>query len=138
TSSPAAQTEQQESQEAMASEAPGTEDVAPAEDTAKVSEPQQEIKTPSTAPAPKPNGAPSVEELRRSKSSPLVRKIAQEHSIDISRLEGTGMSGRVTKNDILSFIESGATSPAAGTSAPAAAPVAARTAQAPALGAPGT
>ena len=134
----AAQAEQQESQEAMASEAPGGQDVAPTPDTTKVSEPKQESKATSTAPAPKPNGAPSVEELRRSKSSPLVRKIAQEHSIDISRLEGTGMSGRVTKNDILSFIESGASAPAAGKSAPAAAPVAARTAQAPALGAPGT
>jgi pyruvate dehydrogenase E2 component (dihydrolipoamide acetyltransferase) len=50
----------------------------------------------------------TVEELRRTKSSPLVRNIAREHGIDITRLEGTGMSGRVTKNDILSFIESGA------------------------------
>ncbi len=50
----------------------------------------------------------SIEDLRRTKSSPLVRNIAREHGIDISRLEGTGMSGRVTKNDILSFIESGA------------------------------
>jgi pyruvate dehydrogenase E2 component (dihydrolipoamide acetyltransferase) len=49
----------------------------------------------------------SVEELRRTKSSPLVRNIAKQHDIDISRLEGTGASGRVTKNDILSFIESG-------------------------------
>ena len=53
----------------------------------------------------------AAEELRRTKSSPLVRKIAQEHGVDIARLEGTGLSGRVTKNDILSFIESG--SPAA-------------------------
>ena len=50
----------------------------------------------------------TVEELRRTRSSPLVRNIAREHGIDISRLEGTGASGRVTKNDILSFIESGA------------------------------
>jgi pyruvate dehydrogenase E2 component (dihydrolipoamide acetyltransferase) len=49
----------------------------------------------------------TAEELRRTKSSPLVRKIAQEHGVDIARLEGTGLSGRVTKNDILSFIESG-------------------------------
>jgi 2-oxoglutarate dehydrogenase E2 component (dihydrolipoamide succinyltransferase) len=49
----------------------------------------------------------SAAELRRTKSSPLVRKIAEEHGIDIKQLEGTGMSGRVTKNDILSFIESG-------------------------------
>lgn len=54
-----------------------------------------------------PEGA-TAEELRRTKSSPLVRKIAEEHGIDIARLEGTGLSGRVTKNDILSFIESGA------------------------------
>jgi 2-oxoglutarate dehydrogenase E2 component (dihydrolipoamide succinyltransferase) len=38
----------------------------------------------------------------------LVRRIAEEHGVDITKLEGTGMSGRVTKNDILSFIESGA------------------------------
>jgi 2-oxoglutarate dehydrogenase E2 component (dihydrolipoamide succinyltransferase) len=49
----------------------------------------------------------TVEELRRTKSSPLVRNIAKQHNIDITRLEGTGASGRVTKNDILSFIESG-------------------------------
>jgi pyruvate dehydrogenase E2 component (dihydrolipoamide acetyltransferase) len=49
----------------------------------------------------------TAEELRRTKSSPLVRRIAQEHGVDIAGLEGTGLSGRVTKNDILSFIESG-------------------------------
>src|SRR5215204_58038 len=66
------------------------------------------------APAPPAETTPgqdgnvaSAEELRRTKSSPLVRKIAQEHNVDISKLEGTGLSGRVTKNDILSFIESG-------------------------------
>jgi 2-oxoglutarate dehydrogenase E2 component (dihydrolipoamide succinyltransferase) len=63
-------------------------------------------------PAPPPpekidGSAATAEELRRTKSSPLVRKIAQEHGVDISQLEGTGLSGRVTKNDILSFIESG-------------------------------
>jgi pyruvate dehydrogenase E2 component (dihydrolipoamide acetyltransferase) len=49
----------------------------------------------------------SVEDLRRVRSSPVVRKIAQEHNIDISRIEGTGASGRVTKNDILKTIEGG-------------------------------
>ncbi len=53
-------------------------------------------------------GAQTAEELRRTKSSPLVRNIAREHGIDIAQLEGTGASGRVTKNDILSYIESGA------------------------------
>lgn len=50
----------------------------------------------------------TLEELRRTKSSPLVRNIAKEHGIDISRIEGSGVSGRVTKKDILSFIETGA------------------------------
>ncbi len=64
--------------------------------------------------------AATAEDLRRTKSSPLVRKIAQEHGVDIGRLEGTGMSGRVTKNDILSFIESGApAAPARAAAAPA-------------------
>ena len=58
-------------------------------------------------PADGPHGERTAEELRRTRSSPLVRKIAAEHNIDISRLEGTGASGRVTKNDILSYIESG-------------------------------
>jgi 2-oxoglutarate dehydrogenase E2 component (dihydrolipoamide succinyltransferase) len=64
--------------------------------------------------------AASAEELRRTKSSPLVRKIAEEHGIDIKQLEGTGMSGRVTKNDILSFIESGAPAPQRAATAPVA------------------
>ncbi|MFN2529969.1 MAG: 2-oxoglutarate dehydrogenase, E2 component, dihydrolipoamide succinyltransferase [Pyrinomonadaceae bacterium] len=63
----------------------------------------------------------SVGELRRTKSSPLVRKIAQEHGVDITQLEGTGLSGRVTKNDILSYIESGP-SQSAGASQPTAPP----------------
>ena len=67
----------------------------------------------------------TAEELRRTKSSPLVRRIAQEHGVDIAGLEGTGMSGRVTKNDILSFIESG--SPAAGGTGARAGAAAART-----------
>ncbi len=56
----------------------------------------------------KTNGAMSLEDLRRTKSSPLVRNIAKEHNVDIARIEGSGMSGRVTKKDIMSFIESGA------------------------------
>lgn len=86
--------------------------------------PKAELKTPEPVPPPpvveaqpapsqpKSQGAESVEDLRRTKSSPLVRKIAQEHGVDITRLEGTGLSGRVTKNDILSFIESGTAKPA--------------------------
>ena len=48
----------------------------------------------------------SPAELRQ-KSSPLVRKIAQEHHVDISQIHGSGIGGRVTKQDILGFIENG-------------------------------
>ncbi len=57
-----------------------------------------------TRPASDPG---SFEERLRTRSSPLVRRIAAEHGIDIQGLTGTGISGRVTKKDILSFIESG-------------------------------
>lgn len=54
------------------------------------------------------NGDATVEDLRRTKSSPLVRSIAKEHGIDISRIAGSGISGRVTKSDIMSYLETGA------------------------------
>jgi 2-oxoglutarate dehydrogenase E2 component (dihydrolipoamide succinyltransferase) len=58
------------------------------------------------APAPPPaTGATAKEELRQTRSSPVVRKIAEEQGVDISQIEGTGISGRVTKQDILAFVE---------------------------------
>jgi pyruvate dehydrogenase E2 component (dihydrolipoamide acetyltransferase) len=50
----------------------------------------------------------SFEDRIRTKSSPLVRKIAEEHGIELAALQGSGIAGRVTKRDILQFIESGA------------------------------
>ena len=50
----------------------------------------------------------SFEDRVRTRSSPLVRKIAAEHGVNISSLQGSGVAGRVTKRDILGFIESGA------------------------------
>jgi pyruvate dehydrogenase E2 component (dihydrolipoamide acetyltransferase) len=67
-------------------------------------------------------GATTKEELRRQKSSPLVRRIAREHKVDIQQIHGTGISGRVTKNDILGFIQSGAPAPAQSSPRPAAGP----------------
>jgi pyruvate dehydrogenase E2 component (dihydrolipoamide acetyltransferase) len=63
----------------------------------------------------------TAEELRQTRSSPVVRKIAAEHQLDISEIPGTGIGGRVTKQDILGHIE-GRSAPAAAPSAPAAAP----------------
>ncbi len=56
------------------------------------------------APVPPAPAASSTEEALRQRSSPLVRKIAKEHNIDISQLQGTGLAGRVTKNDILAVV----------------------------------
>ncbi len=75
---------------------------------------KEEKKTPERVPSgdatrviapPKPAAEPSAEETRRQRSSPLVRKIARERGVDLARLEGTGISGRVTKKDILEHLE---------------------------------
>src|SRR5438477_6958096 len=55
--------------------------------------------------APKGDGTETAEDRLRRRSTPLVRKIAAEHAVDISTIPGTGFAGRVTKNDILGFIE---------------------------------
>src|SRR3989475_7236991 len=78
---------------------------------------------PSTAPVGKGDGAETAEERLRRKSTPLVRKIAAEHQVDISTIPGSGFAGRVTKQDILGFIERGVPAPTArGPRLPAAAP----------------
>src|SRR5712691_5633090 len=76
------------------------------------------------------DGAETAEERLRRKSTPLVRKIAAEHQVDISTIPGTGFAGRVTKQDILGAIERGVSMPVptpAGTAArsplPSAGPV---------------
>jgi pyruvate dehydrogenase E2 component (dihydrolipoamide acetyltransferase) len=85
---------------------------ASAQDVQETEGRSYDYQRPEAAEDGKSNGASksdlSLEELRRTKSSPLVRNIAKEHGIDISRIPGSGMSGRVTKKDILNFIESGA------------------------------
>ena len=63
----------------------------------------------------------SADDRLRQRSTPVVRKIAEEHGVDVSAVEGTGHAGRVTKQDILAFIEKG------GPAAPAAAAPAAPT-----------
>lgn len=55
----------------------------------------------------------SFEERLRTKSSPLVRRIAAEHGVEIAGMQGSGVAGRVTKRDLMQYLESGA-APAAG------------------------
>jgi pyruvate dehydrogenase E2 component (dihydrolipoamide acetyltransferase) len=54
----------------------------------------------------RPHEGMTAEELRLTRSSPVVRKIAAEHHLDIRDIPGTGIGGRVTKQDILGAIES--------------------------------
>jgi pyruvate dehydrogenase E2 component (dihydrolipoamide acetyltransferase) len=58
-------------------------------------------------------GSGELEADGRQRTSPLVRRIAKEHNVDIRQISGTGISGRVTKNDILGFIGSAAASTSA-------------------------
>jgi pyruvate dehydrogenase E2 component (dihydrolipoamide acetyltransferase) len=58
------------------------------------------------------------EDDEHARSSPLVRKIAREHNINLSQVEGTGLGGRITKQDIQAFIEGAGASASAQAPAP--------------------
>jgi 2-oxoisovalerate dehydrogenase E2 component (dihydrolipoyl transacylase) len=79
-----------------------------------------------SAPAPAPTATASAAAAQPSSGqtrlSPAVRRLAQEHSIDVSRVPGTGLGGRITRDDVLKFIESGAAQAPAPTTPAAAAP----------------
>ncbi len=86
------------------------------------------------------DGPMTREERLRTKSTPLVRKLAEEHGVKISQITGTGIAGRVTRDDLLAYLESrpaGAAeeAPAATPSAPA--PVPGMAVAAPSTGEPG-
>lgn len=84
-------------------EKPASSEPSPAE----VPSPEGAAPLTSTATAPPPPAEADLEERLRTRSTPVVRKIAAEHGIDITKLEGSGHAGRVTKQDILTFIDSG-------------------------------
>jgi len=92
-------------EKAAAASAPAAAAPAPAKsETASAAAP---VIAAAPAAAVVPAAPETIDDLRRTRSSPLVRKIAKEHNVDIRSLNGTGISGRVTKKDILDFIESG-------------------------------
>lgn len=78
-----------------------------------------------TQTAPARTAESDVDTLRRTRSSPLVRKMAADHGVDLTHLAGTGVSGRVTKHDLKQHLEAkpsrpaAAATPGAATSAPA-------------------
>lgn len=82
---------------------------------------------PEPAPAPEPEPAPAPEPVEAATGpgqflSPVVRKLAREHDIDPSVIEGTGKDGRVTRNDVLAYLDSRAAEAPAPAPEPAAAP----------------
>jgi pyruvate dehydrogenase E2 component (dihydrolipoamide acetyltransferase) len=85
-------------------------------------EEKKEEKKPAAAAAPAPvASAPPAQEPvedEETRSSPLVRKIAREHGVNLSQISGTGLGGRITKQDITAFIEhQGSQPPRVGTDA---------------------
>jgi pyruvate dehydrogenase E2 component (dihydrolipoamide acetyltransferase) len=69
--------------------------------------------------APAPPSRPPSGTGERVRSSPLVRRIAREHQVDLTQVSGTGAGGRVSKHDILAFVESGGVPRTGAATAPA-------------------
>lgn len=119
---------------APAAAAPQAAPAAPQQEAPKQEAPKQEAPAPAAAPAPAPQAAPAAaaapapaaQEAPSAGGSesgyvtPLVRKLANQHGVDISSLSGTGVGGRIRKQDVLAAAEA----KAAPTAAPAAAPAA--------------
>jgi len=88
---------------------------APSPAKAAVPAPSVPAPTKKEAPAP-PVAAPAVhadQEDSDVRSSPLVRKLAREHNVDLNQVSGTGTGGRVTKQDVLDYVEHRSAAPAA-------------------------
>ncbi|NKE71687.1 2-oxoglutarate dehydrogenase, E2 component, dihydrolipoamide succinyltransferase [Candidatus Manganitrophus noduliformans] len=87
--------------------------------------PPETERPPTTAPSPeKPaekseRGEAKREDAEIGRISPLVRKLAEEHRVDLSQVQGTGLGGRITKQDILRYVGEEETQPAEEQRAPA-------------------
>jgi 2-oxoglutarate dehydrogenase E2 component (dihydrolipoamide succinyltransferase) len=132
-------TEDVEDTKAEAEEEPAAEEPAPA----KEERPAAKAEELAEAPESKPKAAPAAPAPARAAASaapsdngpgqtlsPIVRRLAREHNIDIAKVRGTGAGGRVTRDDVLAYVESGAgaapaQAPTDGKAAAAAAPAAA-------------
>jgi 2-oxoglutarate dehydrogenase dihydrolipoamide succinyltransferase (E2 component) len=106
-------------EQASGSEPQAQEEAPPEPATAEAA---AEAEAPSSAETPAPVAGPAPSPNGKTFVSPVVAKIASEHGVDPSQVTGTGRGGRVTKKDILGFIESGAQAPAEPAPVPAAPP----------------
>jgi 2-oxoglutarate dehydrogenase E2 component (dihydrolipoamide succinyltransferase) len=89
--------------EAAAAEGTAAEPAAPGIDEAPAAAPTPAAPQPAAEPAAAPSGADNG----RTFVSPVVARIASEHGVDPGQVQGTGRGGRVTKKDILAFVEGG-------------------------------
>src|SRR5581483_11336135 len=87
---------------------PASTPIAPPAKAPETPKPAPQSATPPARPqlvaVPRESRDERHEDAIRQRSSPLVRKIAKEHNVDISQIHGSGIAGRVTKDDILAFI----------------------------------
>jgi pyruvate dehydrogenase E2 component (dihydrolipoamide acetyltransferase) len=97
--------------------------------------PAAKQEAPAAPPTPAAPAAASHDEDEDSdvRSSPLVRKLAREHNVDLTKVAGTGTGGRVTKQDVLNFVERGPSSAPSAPSQPSAPAPRAASAPAPAV-----
>jgi pyruvate dehydrogenase E2 component (dihydrolipoamide acetyltransferase) len=85
---------------------------APAESSAGVPPAVAGASRPRTPEPQAPPVSAVQQDEEEARSSPLVRKIAREHGVSLSQISGTGLGGRITKQDIMSFIETQGSQPA--------------------------
>jgi len=97
---------------------PAKESAAPHPEVPAAPAPRQGASAPAaSAPAPAPSSDNGGTD--RARLSPAVRKLAAEHGIDATAIRGSGMGGRVTRDDVLAAVEGGGAAPAAASAAPA-------------------
>jgi pyruvate dehydrogenase E2 component (dihydrolipoamide acetyltransferase) len=95
---------------AATQEKPVSEKPAP-EKKPEIKEEKKSAAAATTAPTASALPAQQTED-EEARSSPLVRKIAREHGVSLSQISGTGLGGRITKQDITAFIERQSSQPA--------------------------
>jgi pyruvate/2-oxoglutarate dehydrogenase complex dihydrolipoamide acyltransferase (E2) component len=129
-------TEPEQPSQVAAAEPSGDADAAAAERQPEASALEDREAAPSAPPrADAEPGAAAEGGDGASRMTPAVRRLVREHDIDVSQLKGSGAGGRVTRDDVMAFIESGTQAAAEPTPAPAAEPTPAPAAE-PAQAAP--
>jgi pyruvate dehydrogenase E2 component (dihydrolipoamide acetyltransferase) len=106
---------------ASSAETPAPQAAEPQAAEPEAPEPEPETPAPPTprAPAPPQEVAAGANGESKSFVSPVVARIASEHDVDVSQVTGTGRGGRVTKKDILAYVEGDGQRAAAPAEAPA-------------------